>query len=168
MPSFAQILAPLVLLLPGLAAVEPPRDGHPAISPLQPMAAEQVSIEQRVTVRIGPRPAPMPVDTMMFDTEPEAGQSPAFVERRIGKCLPIAAIAGVQPLSNAKLLLILHDRRMITAKLEKGCQGRQFYSGFIVSRSSDGQICTGRDALLSRSGTSCQVTGFSQLVEVGG
>ena len=55
---------------------------------------------------------------------------------------------------------------MITARLEKGCQGREFYSGFIVARNADAQICVGRDRLQSRSGTACQVAGFRQLIQI--
>ena len=126
--------------------------------------AEQVSIEQRVTIRINPRPAPMP-DVAQFVAEgADAGSEPRLLERKAGKCLPLSAIAGVQPLSADRLLLILRDNRLFTAKLEKGCQAREFYSGFIVKRNSDGQVCISRDELLSRSGASCQVRGFRQLV----
>lgn len=167
MATFAHILAPLVMLLPALGMVEVPRDllvqpeGH------QPVSAEQVSIQQRVTIRVSPRSAPMPMNPLMFDTELDAGRGPRFIERKMGDCLPIAAIAGVQAIDNSRLLLILNDRRMVTAKLEKGCQGREFYSGFIVARNSDAQICVGRDRLQSRSGMGCQVTGFRQLIQVG-
>ena len=167
MQTFAQILAPLVLLLPALGVAEAPREGHRPLDPLQPMAAEQVSIQQRVTIRVSPRPAPMAMDPMMFDSDMETGRGPRFVERKMANCLGIEAIAGVQPIDNSRLLLILRDRRMVTAKLAKGCQGREFYSGFIVARNSDAQICVGRDKLQSRSGMGCQVTGFRQLVQVG-
>lgn len=167
MASLTQLLAPLALLLPALAGIGPGREGVAASDPLQPASANQVTIQQRVTIRINPRPAPMPMDAMMFDSRVEESRGPRWIERKMGKCLPIGAIAGVQPVDNSRLLLILNDRRVVTARLEKGCEGRDFYSGFIVQRSSDGQICTGRDSLLSRSGTSCQVTGFRQMVQVG-
>lgn len=167
MQSFAQILAPLVLLLPALGVVEAPRQERPVIDPLQPMTAEQVSIQQRVTIRVSPRSAPLPMDAMMFENNLESGRGPRFTERKIGNCLAIESIAGVQAIDNSRLLLILRDRRMVTARLEKGCQGREFYSGFIVARNADAQICVGRDRLQSRSGMGCQVTGFRQLVQVG-
>ncbi len=166
MQSIAQLLAPLVLLLPALGAVEAPRDRSVETQPFQPMAAEQVSIQQRVTIRVSPRSAPMPMDAAMFDNGMDSGRGPRFAERKWGNCLGIDSIAGVQPIDNSRLLLILRDRRMVTAKLEKGCQGREFYSGFIVARNSDAQICVGRDRLQSRSGMGCQVSGFRQLVEV--
>lgn len=167
MQSIAQILAPFVLLLPALTAVEAPRDARIPVDPLQPMTAEQVSIQQRVTIRVSPTPPPAPISTMMFDSAMDTGREPRFIEKKMGNCLSLQSIAGVQPIDNSRLLLILRDRRMVTAKLEKGCQGREFYSGFIVARNSDAQICVGRDRLLSRSGMGCQVSGFRQLVENG-
>lgn len=167
MQPVALILAPLVLLMPALGMVDAPRDRSIAVDPFQPQSAQQVSIQQRVTIRVSPRRVPMSLDAMGFESDMESGRGPRMVERKMGKCLGIESIAGVQPIDNSRLLLILRDRRMVTARLEKGCQGREFYSGFIVARNSDSQICVGRDRLQSRSGSGCQVTGFRQLVQSG-
>lgn len=167
MPTFAQLLAPIVMLLPALGTVEQSRDAIAAPQTFQPSDAEQVRIEQRVTIRVSPRPVPMPMDVMMLERDVSNRSEPRYVERKMGKCLPIGAISGVQPISDSRLLLMLQDRKMVSVQLEKGCQGREFYSGFIVSRSADGQICQGRDPLLSRSGMSCGVKSFSQLVPSG-
>lgn len=167
MSTIAQLLAPLVMLLPALGGIGDPRETLGGPHPVQPMDAEQVRIEQRVTIRVSPRPAPMPLDVMTLDRDIRNRSEPRYVERKMGKCIPVSAIAGVQPLSSNRLLLMLQDRRMVSVQLEKGCQGREFYSGFIVARNADGQICQGRDPLLSRSGASCQVRGFSQVVPSG-
>jgi hypothetical protein len=53
---------------------------------------------------------------------------------------------------------------MFTAELEKGCQARDFYSGFLVAKSSDGMICKERDKLRARSGATCEVNGFRQII----
>ena len=163
-----QLLAPLVLLLPAFAAVEAPRDparqGDPVTTPLAAPVAEQVNIEQRITIRINPRPAPMPMDPTFFAEGIEGTREPRFIERKIGKCLPVGAIKGVQPVAADRLLLIMRDERLVTAELQKGCEARQFYSGFIVKRNADGQVCISRDQILSRSGASCQITGFRLLV----
>lgn len=159
-------MAPLALLFPAAIAVEQQSPAERAPLPIA-APAEQVSIEQRVTIRINPRPAPMPDVANFVTAGADAGGDPRFVERKAGKCLPLGSIAGVQPLSDDRLLLILRDNRLFTARLEKGCQAREFYSGFIVKRNSDGQVCVSRDELLSRSGASCQVRGFKQLVGPG-
>lgn len=164
MNPLVQMLAPLVMVLPALGGSEiAPSAFQPADPAAVPMA-EQVSIQQSVTIRINPRPAPAPMQTAMFSQGFDGGSEPRFAERKFGKCLPINAIFGVQPVTNDKLLLILRDQRMITAQLEKGCQARQFYSGFLIKRNADGQVCISRDALQSRSGASCQVTGFRQII----
>jgi hypothetical protein len=185
------LLAPLLVLLPAAGTVEPAplpvserevtirltvaggpisRPESPSVLPIQPLAdaaridlPQQVSIEQRVTIRVSPRQAPMPA--MMF--EADSGSSGArFIERKYGKCLPMSGIVGVQPVSGRKLLLIMRDERMFTAELEKGCQARDFYSGFLVAKSSDGMICKERDKLRARSGATCEVNGFRQIISL--
>lgn len=189
----AALLAPFLLLLPSLAAHPDARGekderfgaeaaltsgpvSRPALdeagpwesltSSYRPADGEQVRIEQHVTIRIGPRPAPMPMSSAMFEDDFDGG-SVRFVERKIGKCVAVAGVAGVQPAPGNRLLLIMRDRRLVTASLKKGCNSRDFYSGFIVAASEDGMICTGRDQLRSRSGTNCRVEGFRQLVQAG-
>ena len=161
------LMAPLVLLFPAALAVEQQNPVERAPLPIAQVRAQQVSIQQRITIRINPRAAPMPNVATLVAESADAGAEPRFIERKSGKCLPLAAIGGVQALSDNRLLLMLRDNRLFTARLAKGCQAREFYSGFIVKRNVDGQVCIGRDELLSRSGTSCQVSGFRQLIPAG-
>lgn len=190
------LLAPLLVLLPGANAAPPPREPaplneavgevpirlvvaggqisrptSPSVLPMQSMAGDarvdlpqQVSIEQRVTIRVSPRQAPMPA--AMFERDGDVNE-PRYIERKFGKCIPASGIVGVQPVSGRKLLLIMRDNRMFTAELEKGCQARDFYSGFLVAKSSDGMICKERDELRARSGATCEVSGFRQIIELG-
>ncbi|MGB7655655.1 MAG: hypothetical protein WBL74_09245 [Novosphingobium sp.] len=155
-------MAPLVLVFPALAAVELPAVPEQAPSAAAPPPAEQVNIEQRVTIRINPRPAPMPIGPAMVDRA--ASSEPRFMERKLGKCVALANVAGIQPVASDKLLLIMRDDRLITAQLAKGCQAREFYSGLIINRAADGQMCVKRDELMSRSGAKCQVINFKELV----
>ncbi len=160
-------LAPRSLPAPGAISSELPTAQTFAESWAAP-AAQQVRIEQRVTIRITPRAAPMPIVDTMFDTaRGEDGGGQRFSERKLGKCVPVAGIAGVQPASPDRLLLIMRDQRLVTAQLGKGCRSRDYYSGFLVAKNADGMICTGRDALLSRSGANCQVRTFRQLIPLG-
>lgn len=128
-------------------------------------AANQVRIEQRMTIRISPRPAPVRPSMLMDLPGREVG--PRFLERKIGKCLPVSGIAGVQPDGGNRLLLFMRDQRLVGAELERACRARDFYSGFYLSRSSDGRLCVDRDTLLSRSGANCKLTRIRQLVESG-
>lgn len=125
---------------------------------------QQVRIEQRLTIRIIPR---APVEPDMLDDLPANGLAPRVVERKMGRCLPIASIAGVQANGDNKLILFMRDRRIVSATLEKACRARDFYSGFYVARNTDGMLCVERDELQSRSGSNCQLKGMKQLVEPG-
>lgn len=129
----------------------------------RPEVANQVRIEQRITIRIAPRagPAPAPFRPFMMDLP----ERPRISERSAGKCLPISGIAGVQVGRDNRLMAFLRDRRVISLGLEKGCRAQDFYSGFYVERSPDGQICVDRDRLQSRSGANCALTRLRQLVE---
>ncbi len=173
-PAF-HLLAPLALLVPAVAAVAAVDAaapvgssgiGVPVVAPMPVSSAEQVRVEQRVTIRISPRAAPMPMMPSAMFAEPDFGGGTRIIERKMGKCLPLGAIAGVSPSSKNKLLLLLRDNRVVSATLDKDCLGRDFYSGFLVARNADGMVCTGRDELLARSGTKCKVNGYKQLIEV--
>ena len=69
----------------------------------------QVRIEQRVTIRISPRPQAMQPNMLMdLPTRPLPPRQ-RLAERDIGRCLPIAGIAGVE-VSNDNRLILLHAR----------------------------------------------------------
>ena len=123
---------------------------------------DQVRIEQRVTIRVAPRPAPVRPNMLM--DMPQHDLAPRLVERGMGKCLPVSGIAGVQVSDDNRLLLFMRDHRMVSAALERACRARDFYSGFYLERNGDGQLCVDRDTLLSRSGANCKLTRFRQLV----
>ena len=165
--SAVQLLAPLALLFPAAVAVDLRGAAERAPLPIAAPEPQQVSIEQSITIRINPRAAPMPNVATLVAEGADAGTAPRFIEHKAGKCLPLGAISGVQPLSGDRLLLILRDSRLFAAQLSKGCQAREYYSGFIVKRNADGQVCVSREELLSRTGASCQVRRFRQLVPAG-
>ncbi|WP_427967058.1 hypothetical protein [Altererythrobacter sp.] len=123
----------------------------------------QVRIEQRVIVRVSPR-SQVARQNLMAEL-PQQPLPQRFEERKMEKCLPVAGIAGVQTGSGNRLLLFLRDRRIVTARLEKSCRARDFYSGFYVERNKDGKICAERDKLQSRSGANCEIKRLRQLVK---
>jgi len=134
-----------------------------------PDDAWQVHIEQRMQIRIIPRnqaPVPRSRDLRdMFVGIPDRDEGHEYTERKIGKCVSIAGIGGVQPDRANRLLLYMRDRRLVSAELERSCRARDFYSGFYMERTADGQLCVDRDVLLSRSGMNCKLTRIRQLVE---
>lgn len=134
--------------------------------------AQQVRIEQRVIIRVSPGPLSRPGPPMLrdprrglFEDFPERS-GPRFIERRMGQCLPVSGIAGVQADGPSRLILFMRDQRIVSAALEKGCNARDYYSGFLVERTSDGMICAARDKLLSRNGANCAVNKLHQLIEI--
>ena len=127
--------------------------------------ANQARIEQRMTIRVTPSTRTVRPNMLMDLPSREIG--PRFAERRIGKCLSVSGISGVQPDGGHELILYMRDRKIISARLERACRSRDFYSGFYLSRSSDGKLCVDRDTLQSRSGANCKLTRIRQLVEVG-
>jgi hypothetical protein len=125
-------------------------------------AADQVRIEQHMVIRITPLG---PQRELLADL-PRAPLATKFHERKVGKCVPVAGIAGVQIAGDDRLLLFMRDQRLIGANLEKACRARDFYSGFYVAKNGDGRLCVDRDMIHARSGASCSVSKLRQLVAV--
>lgn len=127
----------------------------------------QVRIEQRMIIRIAPRlPGQMlGAPLASLQVQPQAPlQPPRFYERKAPKCQPITEIAGVQLESDDRLLLVMRNRKLIGARLDKSCHARDFYSGFYIERNDDGQLCAGRDIIHSRAGANCAIIGMRELV----
>jgi hypothetical protein len=136
----------------------------PFLLPQRTPVFEQVRIQQRVIIRIAPRPGP--VRQNLTTTLPPRSSQPRYLERPIGDCLPVQSIAGVHAEGSNRLLLFLRDRRLVSATLEKACSARDFYSGFYMENNRDGQLCVDRDQLHARNGAKCEVARLRQLVRV--
>lgn len=124
--------------------------------------ANQVRIERRVTIRIAP--FRQGNRNSLLAQLPRRGVTRAYEERKMDGCIPVAGIAGVQTGTGNRLLLFLRDQRIISLNLERGCEARDFYSGFYVERNEDGRLCVKRDQLQSRSGAKCEVERMRHLV----
>ena len=135
----------------------------------------QVRIEQQVIIRISPRepgrdalaPQVLPLQPMMQPLNPMLRPRPVQMrmrERKAGKCLPAQGIAAVQPTTDGRLMFYMRDRRTLAAGLEKTCSARDFYLGFYMSKTSDGQLCAGRDPIHSRAGTTCKLKEVREFV----
>lgn len=129
-------------------------------------AQNQVRIEQHMTIRIAPLSRPLTAPPRVMFEIPRREAPPRFIERAMGRCLAVSSISGVQPDAGGRLIFYLRDRRMISAMLDRACRARDFYSGFYMERTSDGQLCVDRDTLLSRSGANCKLTRIRQLVDL--
>jgi len=191
MNALVAILSPLALLLPVVAGELPavredgavreaaeradlPKgfDARPAapfdvfLEARRPQEFGQVRIEQRVIIRISPS-SPAAREQMLADLTRRGTSRTSYEEEKFNGCIAIAGIAGVQPaLQQNRLLLFMRDRRILSAALERACNARDYYSGFYIERSEDGQLCAKRDLLQSRAGASCKVAQLNRLVAV--
>lgn len=167
------ILAPFALVLPlvgiggsapGLRA-ESVHGGWGGLEAHYPAPVQhQVRIEQRVVLRISPRSASARENLVADDLQEQPSER--LEERKIGKCLSVRNIAAVQTGSGNQILLYTRDRRVISARLEKACRARDFYSGFYIEQNDDGMLCVERDKLQSRAGANCEINRIRQLVPV--
>lgn len=145
-------LVPLAALAEGLGVSLP--------LPVAEAPWQQVRILERFSIRISPG-APLP-PPMVFELQQD---SPRITERRIAKCLAVGQVATVRVTRDNRLLLFMRDQRIVAAELEKACRASEYYSGFYMARSADGQLCVDRDVLQSRSGASCKVRRWRELVD---
>jgi hypothetical protein len=135
---------------------------HPSVlDSIRTERANQVRIEEHITIRIVPRGARLDPD--MQPSMPDRPFGLRLSERRIGRCLPVAGIAGVRPNQGGELILYMRDRRVVSGMLERACRARDFYSGFYLAR-GDGKLCVDRDVLQSRSGANCRLAQIREVV----
>ena len=159
------LTAILLLSVPDMREMRP-TDGPSADAPVhyvseRPREFAQVRIEKRVIIRV-PRRLPSSLAPMAGFSQKSS--QPTYREKKIGKCLPMNNVLGVQMFADRYLDLVTKDRKRIRAQLEDNCQARSFYSGFYVEKTKDGKMCAGRDILHSRTGAKCEIERFRELV----
>lgn len=122
----------------------------------------QVRIEQRIILRVPRRNGRTDVIDMLAPVVPQ--RETRFRVRKIGKCVVMHDVAGVQVLNDDSLVLFLRDRRLVRAELEKACHARDFYQGFYMVKSEDGRLCADREVLQARSGSKCEIDELRELI----
>jgi hypothetical protein len=115
----------------------------------------QARANQRVIIRIPPKPAPAPA---------KRSEPVKYEEKKIGKCLLMDRLIGSRPGPKETLEILTRDGHLIRAYLGDGCLAREFYAGAYVERSADGKLCVDRDLLHARTGAQCEIDKFRQLV----
>jgi hypothetical protein len=116
---------------------------------------DQIRMEQTVIIRV-PRAAPPPKGKSRDFQQ-------NFKEEKMGGCVTMKKIAGVRVASDQSLELLTVDGHLVRAYLNKGCEAREFYSGFYIEKPGDGKFCKDREVLHARSGAECRVTKFRLL-----
>ncbi len=119
------------------------------------MQFAQVTLRQQILIRVPARVR------NALDTPP--AQPIEWKESRGPKCVPTRDIAGATFLSQSSFDLVLRDRSRVRAKLEKSCPALDYYYGFYIRQTGDGQICSDRDSIRSRMGGECEIERFRTL-----
>ncbi len=115
----------------------------------------QIQIEQRTIIRVRPIEPPLaaaPVQRMRWE------------EKKGPNCVPVTALAGAIVSSPDSIDLLLRGGLRVRAKLAKSCPSIDFYQGFYVKPTKDGQICRDRDLIHARTGGECEIGNFHSLV----
>ena len=115
----------------------------------------QARSNQRVIIRIPPKPAP---------ATSRRSEPVEYKEEKIGKCLLMDRLIGARPGPKESLEIMTRDGNVIRAYLGNGCLAREFYAGAYVERSADGKLCIDRDLLHARTGAQCEIDKFRVLV----
>ena len=141
--------SPALLLLAALG-------GAPqAASPADPIQLAQVMIREQILIRV---PA-----NLRQSTHPVAATQVEWKEKKGPKCVPMRLIAGAALMSENSVDLVFRDSSRVRAKLERKCPALDYYRGFYIRPTQDGQICADRDSIRSRMGGECEIEKFRSL-----
>lgn len=151
-------LVPAMSLLAAAPLMASVRDSADAARSLDGTQWAQLTVRERIVIRV-PR------------LDPRAGRdAPAppapiqWKEKKGPKCVPIATLRGAAFGGDDGVDFVLAGNRRVRAKLEDDCPALDFYSGFYLKPTADGQVCADRDAIRSRSGAVCPIDRFRALV----
>ena len=129
-------------------------------SPPQPEGVEyaQLTIHERLIIRV-PRVSPAPI-------RGRAAPLPQvrWDEKKGPVCIAMRALTGAAVDREGEVDLVVGGAKRIRAKLDDNCPTLDFYRGFYLKPTPDGQLCAKRDGIRSRSGAYCAVTRFRALV----
>ncbi|WP_174273528.1 hypothetical protein [Sphingomonas bacterium] len=99
-------------------------------------------------------------------TEP-AAMPPAFMtlrEKKGPKCIARVNIIGAAVLAGNSVDFIMRGNGRLRARFASSCPALDFYGGFYLTPSADGQICAGRDVIHSRAGGECEIDRFRTMI----
>ncbi len=128
--------------------------GERARPPGPPRAPVGVMMRQQIIIRI-PRG--------VRRVAPAGATLIEWRETRGPRCVSASRIIGAALLGQNSVDLILRDNSRLRARLERRCPALDYYYGFYVNATGDGQICADRDAIRSRAGGECQIDQFRSL-----
>jgi len=123
----------------------------PAVSGPKPQEFAQLTIEQSLIVRV-PRRAPI---------KPLKWKS-----KKGPRCVAMDAIAGAAVVADDAIDLALRGGQRLRAHFSANCPALDYYSGFYILPTDDGNICADRDVIRTRAGGQCEIVRFRRLLPV--
>lgn len=139
-------VASLMLVLASANSLDVPRGGGSRL------VQSQIIIQRTTIVRV-PAAATFPAITAV-----------KWKEKGAPKCIKWSNLAATVVSSPNTIDLIVKGGTRYRVRLEKSCSAIDFYQGFYVKATQDGQICKGRDSVHSRAGGECGIDKFKTLV----
>ena len=161
------------------AAAAPAADAVPQVAVPEPLVAisaptpEQVTsfwqviIEQQLIIRVPAQRSRL----NNFAAEPGPARRATDVpivwkEKKAPKCVAMRNIAGMQAVQRDSIDIITRQKQRLRAQLNRGCRALDFYAGFYMQGSKDGQLCEDRDQIHARTGAKCEIDKFRLMVPV--
>jgi hypothetical protein len=148
--SFVTFLAGVALVASAGMAVDAPAR---AADEESLVIVAQIQIQRTTIVRVPPAP------TAIVSLTPTR-----WKEKHAPNCVKWSTMAAAMISGPTTIDLIVKGGTRYRVKLEKSCSSIDFYSGFYVKATADGEVCKDRDSIHSRSGGECVIDTFKTLV----
>jgi hypothetical protein len=147
----------LAYVLIGVATSAAPAPAAPAADERQRIEFAQVTIQRRVIVRV-------PAMTVRMQPPVPMPRPVVWKEVKGPKCLVMNQLAGAAITKTDTVDLYIRGGRRLRAELDDNCPSLDYYGGFYLAPTKDGQVCGGRDTIHARSGGKCLIERFRELV----
>lgn len=127
----------------------------------------QVVIEQQLIIRVPAQRSSLNNFTAAPAPEMRGRQQPiVWKEKKAPKCVAMRNIMGMQAVQRDSIDLITRQKQRLRAQLNRGCRALDFYAGFYMQGTKDGQLCEDRDQIHARTGAKCEIEKFRLMVAV--
>lgn len=127
----------------------------------------QMVIEQQIIIRVPAQRSSLNNFSAPPAPEMRLRQAPVeWKEKKAPKCVAMRNILGMQGAQRDSIDLITRQKQRLRAQLNRGCRALDFYAGFYMQGSKDGQLCEDRDQIHARTGAKCEIDKFRLMVPV--
>ncbi|RJF90853.1 hypothetical protein D3876_11760 [Sphingomonas cavernae] len=129
------------------------------------MRLAQVTVREQVIIRVQTQPQRRSPQTLAATNKVMPPASAIkWKEKKAPRCIPLKSLAGASVTKRDSVDIVLRGGTRMRAKLGNDCPALDFYDGFYIKPTQDGQMCAERDTIHSRSGGQCEISRFRTLV----